>query len=134
MTATMPLALVKHVRKEIATWREMDYDRVLVLDGLTWRRVKDGFGGLGDREDWVLEVPGYGISVSRFHGLLWGQSPSPSARPGGHERREDAMRAKVKGIVGSVQTKIGQVRRELELLETTKALLTTAIIASKEGG
>jgi len=49
----------------------MRFDASLVLDGLTWLRVKGGFGGRGDREDWILAVPAICVSVSRWRQEAW---------------------------------------------------------------
>jgi hypothetical protein len=59
-----PEILDPPVTKKIGSWVELDFDRRLMYAGLAWYRVKDGFGGRGDREDWVADVPSVGLSVT----------------------------------------------------------------------
>ena len=43
---------------------DLTFDARCELDGLTWYRVRGGFGGRNDREDWVAAVPGSSVSVT----------------------------------------------------------------------
>ena len=55
------------VVKKIGGWTELKYDASLERYGITWYRIQNGFGGNGDREDWVADVPSLCVSVSDYN-------------------------------------------------------------------
>ncbi len=57
---------ISSTTRRIGTWAEMKFDAELIHRGIRWLRVKGGFGGRGDREDWVADI-GVSISVSDYH-------------------------------------------------------------------
>jgi len=59
--------LTRPIKRKIGSWVEMEYDAKIKRLGMTWLRVKGGFGGRGDREDWVGDVPFGCISVSNYN-------------------------------------------------------------------
>lgn len=60
------------MKRKFGTWREMEFDSVVHLHGLTWWRVEGGFGNQEpfwvkrDRQDWVADVPGMAIGVHAY--------------------------------------------------------------------
>ncbi len=65
--------LLQPKRQKIGGWVEQIHDAKLHRLGLTWYRVQEGFGGRGDREDWVADVPRIAVSVSRcYNSQSWG--------------------------------------------------------------
>lgn len=42
-------------------------DAAIMLDGILWYRIQRGFGGRGDREDWIANIPALSVSVSDYH-------------------------------------------------------------------
>lgn len=110
--------LDKPVMLEIPTWRAMQYDAELVVDGLTWRRAKDGFGDFGDREDWVLDIPALSAHVGLVPRRKW---------DGKHDTREEAMRARVKETLRRAPSEITAVERDLADLMETQRLLAEAV-------
>lgn len=57
---------INPVKRSLGSWVEMIFDAELIHRGILWLRVKDGFGGRGDREDWVAELS-VSVSVSDYH-------------------------------------------------------------------
>lgn len=95
------------------------FDASLVLDGLTWLRVQGGFGSRGDREDWILAVPAYCLSVSKWRDEDWDS--------GGHRfpTREEAMRhalargrSSVRYFIRESESKLAAQRDALALMES----------------
>jgi hypothetical protein len=42
------------------------FDAKITLRGIAWYRVRSGFGGRGDREDWIADLA-VSVSVSDYH-------------------------------------------------------------------
>lgn len=57
--------ILSKYRREIGSWAEMEYDAHVMRYGIKWLRVKGGFSGSGDREDWVADLPHGTLSVSK---------------------------------------------------------------------
>jgi hypothetical protein len=59
-------------RRKIGNWKELDYeDEPVEHRGLTWYKVVGGFGGRGDRDDWVADVQGACVSVTKWSNEKW---------------------------------------------------------------
>lgn len=111
------------VKREYSTWLPMHFDMRLNLDGLDWYRVKGGFGGHDDREDWVCGLPKDAVSasVSKFRmgvGQGWGWD--------GDETREQAMRHSIEGAIESSHTQIAEAEATIAALRAGLSRLTTA--------
>lgn len=109
----------------IAGWLDQAYDEALVYRGVTWRHVEGGFGGRGDRDDWVADLPAGSISVNRY---LWkAKAPWPNEQAGygynGDRTRDDEMdRALERGLAriefsleATIQTLAAQVAAKAKL-------------------
>lgn len=55
------------VTKEIGSWVRMTFDASVERYGVRWLRVYKGMGSDGRREDWVADIPCFGISVHDYH-------------------------------------------------------------------
>lgn len=124
--------------RTVGTWRTMQFDAVTIVDGLAWRRAKDGFGGPDarhPREDWLLDLPGVTISVNRhlkgtvgketrwradFHGV------------GGFASLEEAMRAEVADALdrGRLEYTMNKAAAELGKVATARQLMREATNAA----
>ncbi len=62
------------LKTAIGGWSEMEYDASMERFGLTLYRVKDGMGGAGDREDWVIALPSGCLCVHdyQYRKPYWG--------------------------------------------------------------
>lgn len=59
--------LIPVLRKKVGNWVEMEFDAEVMRFGQRWLRVKDGMGGRNDREDWIMDIPGQGVSIHDYH-------------------------------------------------------------------
>ncbi len=62
--ATKPVAIKPPRRMEIGGWNELTYTAMKTYRGLKW--YKTCFGEKGEREDWVADLPGVTVNVSRY--------------------------------------------------------------------
>lgn len=53
--------------KHIGNWQPQVFDAQLEYHGITFYRVHRGFGGKGDREDWLADLPCTSCSVTHYH-------------------------------------------------------------------
>lgn len=62
-----PLRIERGYREGVGNWTEsLVYDAVTVVDGLVWRRTSFGDShSRYEREDWVLDLPNVGVSITR---------------------------------------------------------------------
>lgn len=51
----------------IGGWSSMMLDATLTRNGIRWLRVKGGFSGRGDREDWIADLPSSCCSVADYN-------------------------------------------------------------------
>jgi hypothetical protein len=82
--------LIKPIKKKIGGWNELEFDAKVSRIGLTWYRVRGGFGGRGDSEGWIADIvagnisvcdynfndTGFGINYGSFDGACVGQIKS----------------------------------------------------------
>lgn len=92
---------------KINTWVEMEYDAKLVFKGVTWYRVHKGFGGRGDREDWVGDLPGVNLSVSDY---MW--MPSKRWGPVFYRSFEKALEGQMYRALQWTRKQLLQVEEE----------------------
>lgn len=98
---------IRPIRRKIGTWVELDFDAKLRFRGVWWFRVMGGFGGNGDREDWVADIDYGCVSVSDYHwrGKKWGSER--------YQTFQDALIGRMKGALGSAQRTVSKLRGEL---------------------
>lgn len=60
-------AIPVSLTRSVGAWLKMEFDAKLERNGITWLRAKGGFGGGGDREDWVADLPHGCCSVSDYN-------------------------------------------------------------------
>lgn len=106
--------LKRPVRKTLGNYVEMSYDARIVIEGIRWYRVKDGMGTRGDREDWVADLPEYGLSV---HDYYWNHSIDFGKKYG--DTFEEAIIGVVKESHKNIQSSIEQKEIELSRLKET---------------
>lgn len=123
MRATMDDRRIAPTKKKLGSYVELTYDARLEYLGLNWFRVQGGFGGKGDRDDWVADVPGICVSVSRWHN-------KPGYGWDGDLDRETAMKKEVESMLDAIGYRISEtVARLAELHEGQ-----TRLQAAMEGG
>jgi hypothetical protein len=93
-TRIEPGRAIRPTWKKIGGWEKMCYDRELFYKGHRWLRVKDGMGGGGDREDWVLDHPCMTVSI---HDYDW-QEKCTLFKPTAKTMKGAMDKAFVKGV------------------------------------
>jgi hypothetical protein len=122
MRASLKLLTHEPEKRKIDGWRELEYDATFELDGLMWRRVS-GFGQVGSREDWVLDLPAVKASVTRWHDQqVWQRWPSDKPRT-----MIEAMRAQVVMASGSLRAEISRHNLELAKMRASLKLLDESL-------
>lgn len=97
-------------------------DARLDRHGVTWLRVRGGFGGDGHREDWIMAVKGLGESVNDYNwnGEEFGEDLG--------DTREEAFDAKVDDVLKrQLPYKIEEAAGRLSELVEAELLLKSAI-------
>lgn len=117
--------LPKIIKKSVGGWAEQEFDAKCERFGLTLYRIKDGFGGHGDREDWIVDVPSGCISINdyQYRAPYWGFERYRSfdrAIAGNIERGIE----REKGKIIEHERKAEAARKSLQLLK--HALTKTA--------
>lgn len=111
----MKITILKSpITRKFSTWVEMEYDAKLVFKGVTWYRVKGGFGQRGDREDWVGNLPGVSLSVCDYMWMKskrWGFDVYPSF--------EKALEGQMRKALTWSRRKLIEVR-----MESAKQIIT----------
>lgn len=107
------------MRLKIGGYVELEFDAKLVRNGISWYRVRDGFGQRGDREDWVADVPGHSLSANDYNwnGDVFGPS---------YGTFEKALDMQAAYAYGFVQQNIDKARRRLADLRDGEQLLERA--------
>lgn len=108
--------LLKPIRGDIGSWLAMEYDSEVFRNGLTWLRVKDGFGGRNDREDWVGKVSSGCLSVSDYN---W-QDTGFGTNYGSFDK---AIKAKCKSLFDSLKNDEQAALKKLQSIRKTIKLL-----------
>jgi hypothetical protein len=111
------------VKKKIGCWVEMTFDAVTERFGVRWLRVKDGFGGRGDREDWVADIPHGCLSVHDYHWNGDGFGPDYGSFDG-------AIRGETKLMVDSLHHRENELRERLRKIQATVEILEKSISVS----
>lgn len=111
---------IKPIIKKVGDWVEMTFDAILERNGLTWLRVKDGFGEKGNREDWVLDIPTRCVSISdyKWKGKNLGRS---------YKSFEHAIDSEVLMALDFLKERKEKLRDELDLTTSAIGMLYEAI-------
>lgn len=110
------------VKRQIGGWVKMTYDATVQRHGLTWLRVQGGFGGRGDREDWVADLPSGSVSVSDYDWVpgLWNARPC-------HGTFDAAIIAEMRRNVAYLRQTTAELRDKADHAEEAQHLMETAL-------
>lgn len=106
------------IKRQIGGWSEQELDAKIIRFGLTLYRVKDGMGGNGDREDWIVDVPSGCVSIHdyQYRAPYWGfekYSSFDKAIAGQIQRGIEHE----KGKIINHERKAEEARKSLQLLK-----------------
>lgn len=109
-----------------ATWIEQTVDASIVKNGVTWYRVKGGFGNRGNREDWIADLP---VSVS-VHDYHWnGEDFGPSYETFDNACVEELKRAleHTKFLKAEAQQKVTEAQQKVRNMTSAIIKITLAL-------
>lgn len=112
--------IIKPITKKVGTWVKLGFDAKVMRNGITWLRVKGGFGGRGDREDWGAVLPGISLFVSDYHwnGDSFGES---------YGSFDNAVKAKTYEALKYAKEEAMKKRKLLSILDASIKRLQMAI-------
>lgn len=97
--------------------------------GLRWFRTD--FGGRGDRTDWIAEVPGLCVSISRWHTDPEGMWSGFGGRDG--VTMDEAMIAEIETTIGAANFTIPTLIRKIAAAEDGRRMLHEALAEARNG-
>jgi len=100
---------------KLGTYTPQQVDARLQMHGVTWYRVKGGFGGQGDREDWIADLP-FSVSASDYNwnGAEFGAD---------YGSFENALTENLRHATVHARYKVEELRAQVEKLDAALASL-----------